>query len=166
MAIPKLREDGTLPPGRHSASLSQIKKRFVVNEHRQRVWRNFDCWLDEFRALAKPIRLWLGGSFLTDKNDANDIDVVVWVDPEQVDRARLASVLTHQNVYELNKDFAGNGRLIPISRIQPGNGRVDAFFANAGDQFAEVAWDSIWSTIFDKESEEKLGEKGYLEVTL
>lgn len=165
--IPELREDGYLPTGIHQASLMDIKKRFVKTGHQKKLWRNFNCWLDEVMLCLTSQKLWISGSFLSRERSANDIDVVVWIDTTQhIDVERLVSLQTHNDAYKHITNENGQGDFTPLPRIQPGNGRVDAFYAAAGNVDKETYWSEVWSTIFDKKTLRTLGTKGFLEVRL
>lgn len=112
-------------------------------------------------------KLWISGSFLSHKRSANDIDVVVWIDTGQpIDVERLASLRTHNNAYTPFKDDDGQINFDPLPRIQPGNGRIDAFYAKVGNVDNETYWSEVWSTIVDKDTNTVLGTKGFLEVRL
>jgi hypothetical protein len=88
--IPDFTGDGTLPPGIHWATWSEIETRFGITPHRRRLLEGF------YRAVA-ALRdagcrtVFLDGSFVTDKEIPNDFDAL-W-DARGVDGYRLDPVL-------------------------------------------------------------------------
>lgn len=77
MPIPDLNQNGLLPRGVHDCTLEEISDLFAANQHRRRIFRNFVGCLDqEVRPLfVQPI--FVDGSFVTDKDDPEDIDIVL-----------------------------------------------------------------------------------------
>lgn len=151
---------------KHEASMEDVIERFVTNDHRKRIWDNYLLWQREVDSCVKAVKLWIGGSFLTSKPDPHDIDIVVWVDPIYQDdlpkmefQSPLISLRTNQ---WLDQDADGKET---VFRWQPGNDRVDGFFAIDGMKKFEDGWTFSWGTIFD-ERREAIGEKGFLEVRL
>ena len=79
MALPDFDDLGNLPPGRHAASVEDIKQALVdpfPESHARRAI--FDWWCD-LRAglleLGGVIEFWLAGSYVTRKHQPNDMDV-------------------------------------------------------------------------------------------
>ncbi len=92
MPIPGFQPDGLLPPGVHLATWTEIAVRFGKSPYRQGILSGL---LDAARLLAKAkcTRLYIDGSFVTDKVfpgdfdacwDANGVDVVL-LDPVFLD---------------------------------------------------------------------------------
>jgi hypothetical protein len=72
--IPDLNEEGLLPPGVHSASLREIGQRFGRrNAVRRRLFRGLVRALQNLRE-AGVKRVYIDGSFVTDKASPNDVD--------------------------------------------------------------------------------------------
>ena len=77
MAIPDLDEHGLLPAGAHDCSIDEIAETFGWNPHRRDLVRR----LSDF--LAREIRhrfsepVYVDGSFVTDKQTPDDVDVVL-----------------------------------------------------------------------------------------
>ncbi|GAA2238506.1 hypothetical protein GCM10010401_08450 [Rarobacter faecitabidus] len=75
---------GALPLGRFGATLDQIKRDFVDADYfsasstRKQIWQDFWSATAGLRSVVPVISVWVGGSFLTDKLDPDDIDLVYW----------------------------------------------------------------------------------------
>ena len=77
MAIPDFDEYGLLPAGAHDCSAQEIANKFGWNPHRQTLVRRFcDFLAHEIRpAFSEPV--YVNGSFVTDKEAPEDVDVVL-----------------------------------------------------------------------------------------
>lgn len=80
MPIPEFDQHGNLPEGRHPASVEEIERRLVIDFEGSRTRRAiFSWWREHAEALASLVAIeaqWLAGSFVTDKPDPNDVDIV------------------------------------------------------------------------------------------
>ena len=65
---------GYLPPGRHSASWSEVVERFATNAHRTELLGFLENALQLLRQ-AGCRQVWLNGSFTTDAAQPHDVDV-------------------------------------------------------------------------------------------
>lgn len=75
--LPPFRDDGYLPVGLYNATLESAVKRFGSESRRRRyLLFRLKRWVELARAVAAP-RLFIDGSFVTSKQDPNDIDAVV-----------------------------------------------------------------------------------------
>jgi hypothetical protein len=83
-------EGGVLPPGVHQASWQEVEERLGWNPTRQTLLLGLKALLEEL-ARAGCSRVWLDGSFVTDKLHPGDFDLV-W-DPNGVDLGELDQVL-------------------------------------------------------------------------
>ena len=77
MSIPDLDEHGLLPVGIHDCSVEELRAMFGWNEHRQRLIFCFAQFLmlEVRNMFDQPV--YADGSFVTDKEHPNDIDVVL-----------------------------------------------------------------------------------------
>ena len=77
MPIPSLDRHGLLPPGVHNCTLTEIGQAFGKNIHRQKLFQYFKkCLRSEIRpAFDDPI--YVNGSFVTDKDQPDDVDVAL-----------------------------------------------------------------------------------------
>lgn len=87
--IPKFDSTGLLPKGVHRADWEEVTKRFGRNRHRRQLLRGLQEALELLRR-AGCRRVYLDGSFVTNKKSPNDIDVC-W-DVDGVDPMLLDSV--------------------------------------------------------------------------
>lgn len=89
MAVPEFDEDGFLPPGRHFATVADVRTALVDGfPSSTRRGRLFASWLAHCEALEYLITLtshWLGGSFTTSKAEPGDIDAVAFIDGPEFD---------------------------------------------------------------------------------
>ena len=86
--IPDFDDSGNLPPGVHDATWGEIVQRFGWTSRRE--------LLDGLKAALEPLRetgcrrVFINGSFVTDKDEPGDIDIA-W-DPDGVDVDRLLEI--------------------------------------------------------------------------
>ncbi len=83
-------DGGVLPPGIHQASWQEMEERFGWNDRRQTLLTGLATLLKEL-ARAGCARAWLDGSFVTDKRNPGDFDLV-W-DLDGVNLGELDQVL-------------------------------------------------------------------------
>ena len=76
-SIPTFRPDGYLPEGLYPATLAEITFRFGTSSRRRRfLTLRLRRWVELARATGVS-RMFVDGSFVTSKQDPNDIDAVV-----------------------------------------------------------------------------------------
>lgn len=77
MPVPTLNSHGILPPGVHDCSVTEISSAFTWNSHRQGLFDKFvACFTNEIRPrFSDP--LIFDGSYVTDKDLPDDIDLVL-----------------------------------------------------------------------------------------
>jgi hypothetical protein len=76
-AIPRLRTDGYLPGGLHPASEAEVLFRFgTSSRQRRRLALRLRRWIELAKAIGAR-RLLVDGSFITAKQNPNDIDAVL-----------------------------------------------------------------------------------------
>ena len=80
-----------LPPGFHNATLEEVESRFATSEHRKRLFSGFKEGILALRK-AGCRKIFLDGSFITDKAIPNDFDVC-WEDIG-IDDTKLDPVFT------------------------------------------------------------------------
>ena len=74
MSIPPLQSNGELPPGEHFTTLNEIEAVYgCTNDRRKLLIRGLREAALNFSE-AGVQRLWVNGSFVTDKEEPNDID--------------------------------------------------------------------------------------------
>lgn len=73
---------GYLPRGRHRVSEDDVHARFVTHPDfaasatRLEVWKQYELGRDLLASKVRIHAVWMGGSFLTSKVDANDLDAL------------------------------------------------------------------------------------------
>ena len=84
--IPDFREDGYLPEGLHLATEAEFIFRFGTSTNqRRRLALRLRRWIELSRSVAAT-RLFVDGSFVTAKPEPNDVDAVVWLAEDFIDR--------------------------------------------------------------------------------
>lgn len=103
-------ERGVLPRGVHGASWRELETRFGTNAHRLGLLRGLYRALTELRA-AGCMRVWVNGSFVTNKVQPGDFDVC-W-DPQGVDIAQLDPVLLDVDPPRFRQRVKYGGDILP-----------------------------------------------------
>jgi hypothetical protein len=84
--IPEFRDGGFLPEGVHLATEAEITFRFGTDSpRRRRLALRLRRWIELSRAISAK-RLFVDGSFVTAKPEPNDVDAVVWLPDDFVQR--------------------------------------------------------------------------------
>ena len=81
--IPNLTEVGLLPAGIHPATLEELTERFAFfdrTDQRLRVFEKLKAMVSEARIAGIVRRIYVAGSFVTDKPEPNDFDCVLVLD--------------------------------------------------------------------------------------
>ena len=90
--IPDFREDGYLPEGLHLATEAEIIFRFGTSTNqRRRLALRLRRWIELSRSVAAK-RLFVDGSFVTAKPEPNDVDAVVWLADDFIDRVSRGDI--------------------------------------------------------------------------
>ncbi len=77
MPVPALNSHGLLPPGVHDCLVGEIDSAFTWNPHRQDLFNKFVACLSHEIRPRFPDPLIFDGSYVTDKDLPDDIDVVL-----------------------------------------------------------------------------------------
>lgn len=168
--VPDVNEDGLLPPGRHLATLDEIREKFVkdapFDTERSVVFSALELHFQIIVSLIPTGSLWVDGGFVTHKSWAapKDADLAYILRSEHLNgleseaQERLASLVTLQGVQVAHPP-------IVVPRIQPMGGLIDAFLILQEVQSMMDYWDGVWSTVKGEDGEIIAGaRKGYLEV--
>ncbi|MEW6023454.1 MAG: hypothetical protein AB1807_15090 [Pseudomonadota bacterium] len=93
-----------LAPGFHRFSLSDLPHTFVTpfatSQRRPILLTGLKKFLDDLAALAIKGDLWFDGSFVTEKSDPDDIDLVVVLDPVSIEGLSPQQQLTVQQLFD------------------------------------------------------------------
>lgn len=78
----------------HATSWDALKRRYGMGAHRRALAAGLEDWIVAVRAAVRPQRLWIGGSFCSDKAEPRDVDVVLFYtlhrfEPDPDARARF-----------------------------------------------------------------------------
>ncbi|HEX3531325.1 MAG TPA: hypothetical protein VH988_30045 [Thermoanaerobaculia bacterium] len=82
MPIPDYDAGGVLPPGVHLCTMDEIKERFArfrTSDRRLRLYRQLVEYVDRVEEIGAIRALIIDGSFVTDKAEPADIDLIVIV---------------------------------------------------------------------------------------
>ena len=80
MAIPDLSDEGFLPEGVHECSLDEIQQRFggtPALDRRSALFAKLVDYIQELRSTELAAGLIVDGSFVTNKTEPNDVDLVL-----------------------------------------------------------------------------------------
>ena len=98
--IPPFQPDGNLPPGIHTATWEEVVARFGGNPQRNRLLDGLRRALSSLLDAGCP-RIYLNGSFVTNKPDPNDFDVT-W-ETEGMDFTKVAPILLDRDDLLVNE---------------------------------------------------------------
>ena len=91
--IPNFRDDGYLPEGLHLATEAEITFRFgTATTQRRRLTLRLRRWIELARGIAAN-RMFVDGSFVTTKSDPDDVDAVVWLGDDFMDRVSRGDIV-------------------------------------------------------------------------
>ena len=100
-----MNETGLLPQGIHNCSVSELRARFGIfqtSDRRPRLMQKLEAFLAEAKASRIVRAVIVNGSFVTSKEDPNDIDLIIVVAAEHDFRSDLKpteyNVLSKQRV--------------------------------------------------------------------
>ena len=133
MPIPDLDEHGLLPPGIHDCSLAEMKAKFVWNDRRRQLMCSFVRFLRSEIDNVFDGPVCADGSFVTDKECPNDIDVVLeLLDASDAQKWQgLVLMLEHQA--RIQHQYGGVHFWVNL----PGRNDFAAFFQYAGHKTAK-----------------------------
>lgn len=156
--IPAFTAEGSLPPGRHPATPQEIEHSLVLPFPTSMTRRDiFNGWIrrrQELLALVEIEAEWVDGSFVTNKRDPGDIDVVTLMREDVVDALEVSAKKRLQDLVVGNSPRLQFGcHSFPLMMADDGHPNHGRYLALRG------YWDRWWgyhNGSFDK--------KGYLEV--
>lgn len=94
--------DGNLPPGFHDWSTKEIEanlvKDFENTKTRRLLFMGFIALRNQMRLLLRDAEQWLDGSYVTDKIDPADVDIVTIADKTDFDSLSLEDQLRLQGL--------------------------------------------------------------------
>ena len=128
MPIPALSADGLLPEGVHDCTLDEIREQFgsfQQSDRRCRLFERLESFVRAAKSSGLVVAVIVDGSFVTDKDEPSDIDLVAVLHADHDYSAALRPM-------EYNVVVSG-----PIRRIF----RIDALVAREGSQNLQDAVD-------------------------
>lgn len=185
MAIPEL-VAGVLPPGRHLCTESEIRARFVDDDEfatsptRGSIWRDWQTGTQLLTGSVLVHTAWISGSFVSEKHDPSDIDVMFFVN--RVDRAqRSVADKTVVESFVTRVQGSTPGTAVPahglsvdsfIVNWRPYNAMSDGSLSPPYEKYATERgyWDDFWSRVrvtpkaLPSANADALPIRGYLEV--
>ena len=122
--IRQFTEDGLLPPGVHETNLEELKEKMGWSRKRSELLEGLEEAL-ELMATGGVVRVYLDGSFLTDKDRPNDVDGCYDLaeDVTAEDLKRLAPIFppNPSNRAEAKRRFGVD--LFPAAAMELGSGQ-------------------------------------------
>jgi len=178
---------GFLPTGRHRATEEDIYARYVADPEfaesatRSTAWDEYSLGRDLLRSKVRIHAVWMGGSFLTSKVDAKDVDALFIINARDYRRADKAA---QQVVDSFNPRRGPDGKFVrghgltqldsfvlfwdPFSPFDYGSDQNHLVYA-AGRGY----WDDFWARDRHNKPDgvpphwrDALPQRGYLEVEL
>ncbi|WP_030561719.1 DUF6932 family protein [Streptomyces aureocirculatus] len=145
---------GLLPPGRYAASLDELHAALVLSTGsatRQEIWEE---WADHrmmVEALAGEItRMWVGGSFVSDKTDPGDVDVTYLLRArayDRLDRETLADLsdLTLRG-WCVEQGMRVDAHLLRLPEEMPVSEMMPSLFTQGtSESFRDIGlYDELW----------------------
>ncbi len=182
MPIPSLTSEGFLPLGRYAATADETHDRYVTPypaaNPRHKIWGDWLTVTDLLhQAVGSVSAAWLGGSFLSDKDEPDDIDCLYVVPAANLaavagkPEAKVLQLLTDHGPTGLQQTYGlrVDSYLLPWP-LNPHNG------PQTSDDYAYVQsrgyWDDFWQRrrsggkMDTPKPEDGLPRRGYVEVIL
>jgi hypothetical protein len=76
--IPRLRPNGTLPPGMHTATIDELLAAFPARTQQRQIFNDsLRRAVEELRHLDPTLIIYVDGSYVTSKAEPNDIDLLI-----------------------------------------------------------------------------------------
>jgi len=174
---------GFLPLGRYASTLAEVEAEFVTAPQwsgsvaRPEIWSEFVSATTHLRSIVPVCNVWISGSFLTQKAEPDDIDVMYWVEDRHVaaiDPSRVVDLLVLQKfaTNQLRNDL--NLRI--DSRVGQWHARPEPAFMNTPEDRNHMItrgfWDDFWQRARSGAKgdppvrTDALPKRGYIEVVL
>lgn len=107
-----------------------------AHDHRENLLIRFGQFLNQFRQLGVGAECWIDGSFATEAPDPDDVDVVFFFDPAQVN-----------GLSQDKKDLFD--RLFNSRRFMRAQYRVEVFYGTEGNALDYQKWQQDFGTGYD-----------------
>lgn len=173
MIPPTHASTGCLPPGRYSVEEDEIVERFVqVNDHRRQLWEEWRQTTELLRSHVPVAMAWIGGSFLSDKEQPGDIDCVYFAEVDLLDQVRSPDGLRALEVIAKNAtqavlDLRVDTFLVPwMANATTSSASAPQYYTRRG------WWDDFWGRMRSPGTDNQamrlatVPRRGYLEVSI
>jgi hypothetical protein len=77
LPIPQFNKYGLLPTGVHECTMAEIEAHFIYNVDRKLIWNEFLRYFEQIREYPEILALYFDGSFVTDREQPGDLDLVI-----------------------------------------------------------------------------------------
>lgn len=182
MVIPSIdSQTGLLPLGRYATTLGTLRERYVdapgfaASTTRLEIWQHFLSATQGIRSLVPVVCVWIGGSFLTEKLNPDDIDLLYWCEDNQVAQLTDSSDKLLLQLFASNKLRSETGLRVD-TRVCNWHLVPEPHLTNTIEHRDYVSmrgfWDDFWMRKRTGGKHEpahladSLPKSGYLEVTL
>lgn len=169
---------GLLPPGRYAASLDELYTALVEStgsDVRHEIWEEWTRHRAAVDAFTGEIsRMWVGGSFVSDKHDPSDVDVTYLLNAQaydRLDRETLADLddLTLR-AWCIEQGMRVDAHLVRLPERVPVSQMMPSLLSPASKQsFRDLGlYDEVWQCIkpSSAQSVPDVLRRGYVEVLL
>ncbi|WP_330261732.1 DUF6932 family protein [Streptomyces sp. NBC_00539] len=178
--LPALDPDtGFLPPGRYAASLDVLYAEFVEaldSPRRRELWSEWEHHRAAVEAWTGEItRLWVGGSFISGKQEPSDVDVTYLLRSEVYDRLDQESLVSLGELTDqpwcTEHSMRIDAYVVRLPDAMPFWQMMPSLFTSAtSESFRDIGlYDEVWQrTRASSDPAGRLGElrRGYVEVLL
>ncbi|QQE86941.1 DUF6932 family protein [Azotobacter chroococcum] len=137
MAIPPIDDRGLLPGGCHPGTFREIEQRFLFNQYRNQLYWQVRVFFDsELRSKASGLRLIVGGSFFSDKEEPADIEATVYLPAPMI--TEHLPLMKLQSIPEHNRIKADHRADFYVSLMVEGCNDLGLFFQYVGPKTANA----------------------------
>lgn len=127
--LPEFTRDGFLPKGIYECTWAQFADRYGTNDRRRQLLRNIQFLLEQARRQMGNVDIYVGGSFVTSKEQPGDFDMTWEISGEQVGQLyKSAEILVNRQV---QKEKLG-GQLMVTYPNSPNGGVLGWLQQNRG----------------------------------
>lgn len=109
---------------------------YIAKDHRNNLLIDFDSFIKEFKTLNIKAEVWIDGSFATYAPDPAEIDVVFYLNPEEVDNLPAERKTKFDRLFQSRKF---------IKNLY----KVEVFYAVSGNELDYKHWKKTFGTFYD-----------------
>jgi len=174
---------GFLPLGRYSSSLVEVEAQFVADTKwttsatRAAIWEEFISATEQLRSVLPVCSVWISGSFLTQKLNPDDIDVLYWCENRHISAIPSTRVVDRLMLQKFARNELRSDLGLRIdSRVGEWHARPEPAFLNTPEDRAHIIargfWDDFWQRARSGAKgapavrADAIPRRGYIEVML